>query len=192
MMTKLKRWFYNQKRNRIFKPDFTLKNGQRLYFRLMLPEDDLLLNDLRAHLSDESLSRRFHVDAYRITPDRVQQTIAELVQVDNTARMALMALYRDDRGEHIVGIARLARVPDDASGQTAEVAIIVRDDFHHQGLGRELLKRALRLARQVGVTKWVAYIQPDNLSALRLFRSLELPTKSHTRYGSTELQIALE
>ncbi|MEZ4658639.1 MAG: GNAT family N-acetyltransferase [Caldilineaceae bacterium] len=192
MIKTLKRWFYNQKRNRIFKPDFTLKNGRKLYFRLMLPEDEPLLHELRALLSDESLSRRFHVDAYRITPERVQQTVAELVQVDNAARTALMALYQDDMGEHIVGIARLARVPDDASGQTAEVAVIVRDDFHHQGLGRELLKRALRLAQQMGITKWVAYIQIDNLSALRLFRSLELPTKSHTSYGSTELQIALD
>lgn len=191
MVKTLKRWFYNQKRNRIFKPDFTLTNGRKLYFRLMLPEDEPLLHELRTHLSDESLSRRFHVDAYRITPDRVQQTIDELVQVDNMARVALMALYRDGAGEHIVGIARLARTPDDVSGQTAEVAVIVRDDFHHQGLGRELLKRALRLAQQMGITKWVAYIQTDNLSALRLFRSLKLPTQSHTSYGSTELQIAI-
>ena len=192
IMIKLKRWFYNLKRNRIFKPEFTLKNGQKLYFRLMLPEDQPLLYELRAHLSDQSLSRRFHVDAYRITPERVQKIIAELVQVDNVAQTALMALYRDDMGEHIVGVARLALVSDDASGQTAEVAVIVRDDYQQQGMGRELLRRALRLARLMGFKKWVAYIQTDNLGALRLFRSLKLPTQAHTSHGSTELQIAIE
>ena len=128
---------------------------------------------------------------YAITPDKVQETIAELMQVDSVVRTALMALYRDEMGEHIVGIVRLARLPDDESAQSAEVAVIVRDDYHHQGLGRELLKRSLRLARLMGITRWVAYIQSDNLSALRLFRSLDLPTKSHTSYGSTELQIAI-
>lgn len=144
------------------------------------------------HLSDESLSRRFHADSYRITPQKVQETIKELVQVDNEHRMALMALYRDDAGEHIVGVARLARLPKDEDRHSAEVAVIVRDDYHHQGVARELLKRALHLARHMGITKWVAYIQSDNLQALRLFRSLELPIKSHTSYGSTEMQIALE
>ena len=191
MITKIKRWFYNQKRKQIFKPDFKLQNGQRLCLRLMLPDDEPLLQEFRTHLSDESLSRRFHIDAYRITPDTVQRMIEELLQVDDMQRTALMALYRDEMGEHIVGVARLARLPDDKTEQSAEVAVIVRDDFHHQGVGRELLKRSLRLARQMGIRNWVAYIQTDNLGALRLFRSLELPIKSHTSYGATEIQIAI-
>ena len=191
MITKIGRWFTNQNRNQIFKPSFTTQQGQKLYFRLMLSDDEPLMQEFRTHLSDESLSRRFHVDAYRITPDKVQETIAELMQVDSVVRTALMALYRDEMGEHIVGVARLARLPDDKTEQSAEVAVIVRDDFHHQGVGRELLKRSLRLARQMGIRNWVAYIQTDNLGALRLFRSLELPIKSHTSYGATEIQIAI-
>jgi L-amino acid N-acyltransferase YncA len=73
----------------------------------------------------------------------------------------------------------------------AEAAIVIRDDYHGQGLGTELLRRLVLLAKQMKVKQMQAVIEADNASAIRLFRELGLPTKSDTSQGETTLIIEM-
>jgi acetyltransferase len=116
-----------------------------------------------------------------------------LANVDNrTAQGAVVAAQRHDRGgEELVGVARLARPLNALDSPIADAAIVVRDDFQGQGVGRELLRRMVLLAKQMGVRTIRAVFSSYNESAIQLFRELGLPYTIDIEHGETEMLIAV-
>ncbi len=102
---------------------------------------------------------------------------------------AVAATIDDAKGEHIVGVVRLARPVGEFDAPEAEAAVVVRDDFHGRGVGRELLRWMVLLARRMQVKTILAVFQSDNDSAIRLFRELDLPTKITAEHGETIMHI---
>jgi RimJ/RimL family protein N-acetyltransferase len=152
---------------------------------LIRAADARLLIDLFMRLSPESRRRRFHTNLENLSSEAKWERAAALADVDNrTLGGAVLAVVRDANGcEQIVGVARLARYPDQPDSPEAETAVVVRDDFQGRGVGRELLRRMVLLAKQMGVRTIIAEIEADNEAALRLFRRLELPGETDVRRG---------
>jgi ribosomal protein S18 acetylase RimI-like enzyme len=172
------------------RPWFKTRDGQKLKVRLLQPEDAALLVDFFLHLSPESRWRRFHANVDHMSERLIDQRAEELAQVDNERLMgAIVALSQEQDGEHIVGSVRLARNPATPDSTEAEAAIVVRDDFHGRGVGQELLRRMVLLAKQMHVKTILAIFQPDNEAAIRLFRELNLPFKTQVRHGETEMRL---
>ena len=68
--------------------------------------------------------------------------------------------------EHeILGVARLSKV---FGTHEAEFAIIVADKWHNQGLGAELTRRIIEVARAEQIDLLRAVILPENREMLRL------------------------
>lgn len=174
-------------------PLFRTRAGEELYSRLIRPDDAELLADFAYNLSPETRRRRFHQNVDHLSDEQVQAWARELADVDNlTGGGAVLALQRDDAcGEAIVGVARLGRVPGKTDDPAADAAIVVRDDYQGQGVGTELLRRLVLLARRMGVRQMVAMIQSDNKGAIRLFRNLGLPTETTWEPGETILTIEM-
>ncbi len=166
------------------------RDGERLNCRLMLPTDAPLLVDLFQRLSPESRRRRFHYPADVIEYSALLEMATKLAAVDNrTQNGAVVVLENADDGEHIVGVARLMRPTGEPASPEAEAAITVRDDYHGRGLGTELLRRMILLAKRMQVKVVVAEIEADNYVALRLFRELNLVTESQTSHAETTMRI---
>lgn len=171
---------------------FRTRSGKWLASRLLHPADAPLLVDFFYRLSDETLMRRFHQPKREVGPDEVRDRARFLADVDNrTHGGAVLALERGDFGERVVGVARLMRAEDAPDSPEAEAAIVIRDDYHGEGVGTELLRRLVLLARQMKVRTMVANIEATNYPALRLFRNLELPTTSSTSRAETTLLIEI-
>lgn len=171
---------------------FRTRNGKMLASRLLTPADAPLLVDFFYMLSEESLMRRFHQGKRVVPPSEIRSTAERLANVDNlTTGGAVLALERGTWGERIVGVARLMRDEETPASAGAEAAIVVRDDYHGQGVGSELLRRLVLLARKMGVRTMIANIEATNHGALRLFRALDLPTTSETSRGETVLRIQM-
>jgi acetyltransferase len=64
------------------------------------------------------------------------------------------------------------RLVDAADGPRSEIAISVRSDLKHRGLGRLLMASAIDYARHHGIVDVVADIQADNRASLGLARTL--------------------
>lgn len=104
----------------------------------------------------------------------------------------MLALEVDAAGhEAVVGVARLGRPLGEPTSPEAEAAVVVRDDYHGQGVGAELLRRMVLLAKQMGVKIIVAYIEADNGPALRAFRKLRLPVVVQTHDAETEMRFTV-
>lgn len=171
---------------------FRTRSGKWLTSRLLTPADAPLLVDFFYRLSDETLMRRFHQPKRDVGPDEVRERAGFLADVDNqTHGGAVLALEQGSWGERVVGVARLMRAEGVSDAPEAEAAIVIRDDFHGDGVGTELLRRLVLLARSMKVRTMVANIEATNYPALRLFRKLELPTTASTSRGETTMLVQI-
>jgi len=141
---------------------------------------DIRFNDKDAlvrfhrHLSEETRYRRYHAAKGELTSSELRH----LTEVDGHRHIALVAELwppehdaTADAGAgvaELAGVARLVETP--AHPGEAEIAIVVRDDVHGNGLGAELVAGVLRRGRREGVRTAVAMVQADNHRALRLFQ----------------------
>jgi GNAT superfamily N-acetyltransferase len=171
-------------------PRFTTRDGKKLTLRLLHPSDTPLLVEMFHLLTPETRRRRFHIGVENISEEVVQQRATELADVDNkVVAGAVVAVYEDATGEHIVGSVRLARDPATPDSPEAEAAVVVRDDFQGQGVGTELMRRLVLLAKQMHVKTILAIFQPDNEDAIRIFREVNLPYVTTIDHGETILRI---
>lgn len=156
--------------------------------RPIRPEDKAALVSFHQRLSDDTRYRRYHAAKGSLTTSDLRY----LTEVDGHHHVALVAeippaaldgvagALADWIGvppvPDLAGVARLVGDPDHPG--EAEVAIVVRDDVHHQGLGSELIEGVLARGRQEGVHTAVAQVQADNHRALQLFQGLGFRQRS--------------
>ncbi len=81
--------------------------------------------------------------------------------IDYEREMALVAELTDAqaRSTCIAGVARLSRLPSSAE---AEIGVVVADKFQHQGLGSELIKKIVDIARIERIKRVVAEFHSEN------------------------------
>jgi RimJ/RimL family protein N-acetyltransferase len=191
-LIKQKQERYEQDINRV-RNWFRARSGRVVTSRLLEPDDVDLLVEFFHHLSPESRRRRFHQNVEYVSDDLIQESARLLANVDNrTQGGAVLALEKDDDGTpRVIGVARLGRPPGKPNDPSAEAAIVIRDDYHGEGIGTELLRRLVLLAKQMKVKEMLAVIEADNTPAVRLFRELGLPTEIDTSQGETTMMIQI-
>lgn len=82
----------------------------------------------------------------------------------------------------------LAKLPD---GATAEFALLISDPFHGLGVGRELLRRLIRAAREAGLKKIIGYVLSDNFPMLELCRKLKFQIHWEADEGAMQAEMDL-
>ena len=147
--------------------------------RPMTPADRPALTDFPDRVSAGSANFRFHGSLTMLT----DKTLDLLLDLVDGQREAITAV--DDRG--IAGVARFAR--DDLNPATAEVAILVADDWQHRGLARQLLRPLAQRARSAGIERFRAEIQTDNTVARRFFLGLTPTASEQHRNGDVVVLI---
>jgi RimJ/RimL family protein N-acetyltransferase len=121
--------------------------------------DGEALRRLFYRLSPETICRRFHSPIVR--PEQAHPE--RLLDIDHHDREAVVAVVDGE----IVGVARYVG----RSGKdTAELAVVVADDWQRQGLATRMVRSLAELAESAGVQCFTATIQADNERALALLR----------------------
>jgi len=72
---------------------------------------------------------------------------------------------------------------------TAEVALVVRDEFQGKGVGTELLSYLAYLARRQGLLGFSAEVLVENRSMIRLFEKLGFDTRKRREEGVYEMSM---
>lgn len=130
--------------------------------RDITPRDKPALARFHRRLSDDTRYRRYHA----AKGDLTSSDLKYLTELDPAQHVAVVA--EEPRTDDLAGVARV--VADPAHPGEAEVAIVIRDDVHGHGLGRDLVQAVLNRAAGVGASTVVAQVQADNHRALRLFQ----------------------
>jgi acetyltransferase len=155
--------------NRYVSP-WTMKDGTQVTIRPIRPEDEPAMVRFHATLSERSVYLRyFHLMnlSQRISHER----LTRICFIDYDREMALVAERRNPTtGElEILGVGRLTKI---LGTNDAEVAVLVSDQFHGRGLGKELLGRLIVVGADEKLSKLKADILPDNRDVMRICEKL--------------------
>ncbi len=141
--------------------DIVTRSGETVRVRPITPDDGELLVDFFERLGPESRYYRF----FRVKTSLPPEEVEYFTTVDYASRMALIALH-DGR---MVGVARYDTEEDEPT--QAEVAFSVTDDMQGHGIGTSLLQLITAYARDHGITGFRAFVLPENVQMMRVFRN---------------------
>jgi len=140
-----------------------MTSGSEVVIRPIRPEDEPLLVKFHESLSEESVYLRYFHMA-QLSTRVAHERLLRKCFIDYDREMALVAELTDTNGPSaIVAVARLSRLP---SSQEAELAVVVTDKYQHQGLGSELIRQLVEIARIEKIRRLVADFYSEN-SAIR-------------------------
>lgn len=166
-----------------------LRDGSKIFIRPISPEDEPLMIDFHRQLSDRSVYfRYFHMLALtrRIEHDR----LTRICFIDYDREIALVA-ERNDPGsgkKEIIAVGRLTKLH---GVNSAEIAVLVCDAFHRRGIGRELLRRLLDIARDEKLDVVEGQIVPENGAMIRICRNLGFDIKPVLDEGTVYVRLSL-
>ena len=150
--------------------ELTTRSGLRLNVRPAAPEDEALLGDFFKHVTQDDLRFRF-LSAVREVGHNV---LVDLVKVDHTQTENFLAF--DAETKLLVATAMLAAEP---SMRLAEVAIAVRTEYKHRGIGWTLLDYVAGYATARGIKKIESVESRDNREAISLEREMGFTAKPY-------------
>jgi ribosomal protein S18 acetylase RimI-like enzyme len=143
-----------------------LRDGTKVHVRPIVPEDEPLLHEAVAAMSERTVYFRFFSPLKRM-PDAMAHRLAV---VDYDARFAIVAsTHRPSGKERIVGVARYDRAP---GTDAAETAVAVIDEFQRRGLGSALLTILARVAQDHGIRTFSLIVLPENQQMLGMLRKM--------------------
>jgi acetyltransferase len=133
----------------------TLKDGTTAALRPIRPEDEPAMVRFHETLSAQSVYLRYFQEMKldtRTTHERLTRTCF----VDYDREMVLVAL-REDK---ILGVVRFSRT---RKRDEAEFSMILSDAFQNQGLGSQMLKGLLTVARSEKLKRVTGTVLPENV-----------------------------
>jgi ribosomal protein S18 acetylase RimI-like enzyme len=143
-----------------------LTDGTKVHVRPIVPEDEPLLIEAVAAMSERTVYFRFFSPLKRL-PDALAHRLAV---VDYNDRFAIVATtHRPGGKERIVGVARYDRAADT---DVAETAVAVVDEFQRRGLGSALLTILGKVAREHAIKTFTLIVLPENQQMLGLLRKM--------------------
>ena len=147
---------------------FTLNTDEEVLIRPIAPEDEPLMDDFNRSLSPASIYLRyFHPIA--TTQLTSHEQLARMTFIDYDREMTLVAEKGEDDNRQILGMGQLTKL---TGSNDAEFAILIDDSYQRTGLGTELLRRLLDIARDEGLDHVVAEILPQNAGMRRVCEKL--------------------
>ncbi|QUS61745.1 GNAT family N-acetyltransferase [Synechocystis sp. PCC 7339] len=160
----------------------TTRTGLELWLRPVKFNDEPNLKNFFYALSDESLVRRF----MSVRTDMPHQRLQQFSVINYNEEIIILAIVKQQHQEVIVGVGQYALNED---SHTAEVAFVVRDDYHKQGIGTLLLNYLTQLAKKQGLLGFTADVLLENRAMLHLFEKMNFRLERRMSEGVYALKM---
>jgi RimJ/RimL family protein N-acetyltransferase len=147
--------------------EVVLPDRRRLHVRALWRCEEGPIRSLYAQLSPRSRYLRFF-SAVPIAPDPLMHLLA---CVDYRRTLALIVEHdpvHPGEAAEVIALGNFGAVDD----RSAEVGLVVRDDWQRQHVGTELAHRVLRAAEARGFDRFIAHLLPDNVAIRRLLANV--------------------
>jgi acetyltransferase len=150
-----------------------------LHVRPLRRCDDRPVRELYRHLSPRTRYLRFFSPMHAL-PESVLRL---LVCVDYSRRLALLAEVDTADGAEVVALGSYGAIDDG----TAEVGLVVRDEWQRRGIGTALAMRVLQAAEARGFDRFVAHVLSENTGMRRFLDHVGLVMSTKTHQGVAEV-----
>jgi acetyltransferase len=163
---------------------WTMKNGSPVTIRPIRPEDEPLMVRFHETLSDRSVYLRYF-SAFSLERRVAHERLLRICFSDYDSEMALVAELADpDTGERsILAVGRMSKL---LNGNEAEVAVLVSDRYQKLGLGHELLRRIIQVARDEKLSRVSGEMLADNVAMQVLLRRLGFSVRATEDFTSEQ------
>jgi len=165
-----------------------LKNGEEAVIRPIRPEDEPLLIRLHEALSERSVYLRYF-QPLKLSQRTAHERLTRICFIDYDREMALVVERKNKAGEpEIVAIGRLSKL---RGRNEAELAVLVDDRHQHLGMGTELYRRLIQVARDEKLQRVISTILAENRDMLNICQKLGFKLESDLEDGTVraELQV---
>lgn len=149
---------------------YKLRDGRRVLIRPIRHQDEPLMVRFHESLSERSVYLRYF-QALNLSQRVTHERLLRRCFIDYDREMALVAETTGGKngGRELLGIARLIKLH---GRRAAEFAVLVGDQAQRQGLGSELMRRLIQVARDEKVQHLEAEILRENDGMRRLLKKL--------------------
>jgi len=160
----------------------TLKNGREIFVRPIMQTDEHLIVNLFERLSPHSIYMRF----LRGLPALPEDMLYRFTHINYTSEFALAGIIKEDGKDAIIAVARYAYTPHD---NITDLAVAVRDDWQHFGLGKSLLKKIVEIGKEHGIYRFGGMIDPQNKLIMQILLELGYNVKYSLKSGFFQVEI---
>ncbi|WFP65028.1 GNAT family N-acetyltransferase [Mesorhizobium sp. WSM4904] len=144
------------------KTTLTTHTGFRFEVRRARPEDELLVAEFFTHVTSEDMRFRFLGAVKEVSHER----LVAMTRSDDPHIHNFLAFSTDGM---LIAVATLASDPADRRG---EVAICIRQDRKHLGVGWEFLSYIARYAEEHGIETIESIESRENRAAIEVERDM--------------------
>ena len=141
---------------------FKLREGPATVIRPIRPEDEPLMKELLKTSSEQTLTMRF----FRKISEMSHDQLTRYCHVDYDRELSFVAIMRNGGKERIIGEVRMSRLPD---LESAEMAVVVGDQWQGQGIGKALCLHCIKIAKELGIKNM--YMEILQVNARMLYRA---------------------
>lgn len=142
---------------------WALRSGAEVLLRPIRPEDEHAHQAFLRRLEPDDVRSAFFGQVRELPHSQM----ARYTQIDYDREMTFIAIA--EARQEMLGVVRMVADPDNREG---EFQIVVRSDHKHQGLGRHLMEKLIRYARDRGMEQLVGQVLAINGAMLSLVDSL--------------------
>jgi len=165
-----------------------MKNGTEAEIRPIRPEDEPLLIKLHQALSDRSVYMRYF-QPLKLSQRTAHERLTRICFIDYDREIALVVEHKADDGmSEIIGIGRLSKLRGTSD---AEMAVLIDDRYQHQGMGTELYRRLLEVARKEKVKRVVSTILSENRDMRAICQKLGFKMQADLEDGTIQAEMTI-
>ena len=146
-------------------------NNVPITIRPAKPVDTRRIQEFYYEMGKDDIVNRFFHEKRSFYRDEIEG----LTQADYLTDLSIVAVVGDFGFGKVIGVGESFLIPQK---NIAEMAFTVSKDYRGQGLGKVLLHKLVKAARENGIAGLVLLTDPKNSPMIRLFKSL--PYKLHT------------
>jgi len=151
--------------------NWTMKNGMPVTIRPIRPEDEPTVIRFHEKLSDRTVYMRYFTPL-KLTQRTAHERLTRICFVDYDREMALVA-EQPHPATGVNEILAVSRLHHLHGTEDFEVTVVVIDEAQHLGIGSELIKRSVEIAKKEGGKRVVATVLKENEDMQAIFRKLK-------------------
>lgn len=149
---------------------WTMKDGTPVMIRPIRPEDEPLMVHFHEGLSDRTVYLRYF-DPVKLSQRVAHERLARICFIDYAREMVLIAeCAHPETGERqIIAASRMTQIH---GTKDADLTVLITDECQGKGLGTELVRRQIEIARTEGLKTIYAVMLPAHVNMRHIFEKL--------------------
>jgi acetyltransferase len=165
-----------------------MKNGEKVVIRPIRPEDEPLIVDFHEKLSERTVYMRYF-QPLKLSQRTAHERLTRICFIDYDREMALVVERKTaDGNREIISVGRMSKLH---GRNEAELAVLVRDEFQAKGLGTEVYRQMVGIAKDEKLSKVIAVMLGDNREMRSLVQKLGFKVKTDLEENLVEAEFML-